>query len=267
MTAGGTGPMAAQAEMPAGEEQTRIGELLERIARPRLCGSAGAAEVDGAIRGELERLGYEVRELPFTFSALPGRWAVPAAGVLLALAGIISAACAAAHNGAAALAVLAVAVALLIVAGANAGDAIRRLPWQRLEGVNWLATRPGARPSYLVSAHRDSKSQAVPLLARAAAIVGALVSLAALFLLDLVALIGPERWHLALPAVLVALVAAAAGTTLALCIVRNDSPGALDNASGLVALLALAARERGNPDVGFLLTDAEELGLAGASAV
>ncbi len=44
----------------------------------------------------------------------------------------------------------------------------------------------------------------------------------------------------------------------------NRSPGALDNASGLAALLAVA--ERAPADIGFLVTDGEELGLAGARA-
>jgi len=48
--------------------------------------------------------------------------------------------------------------------------------------------------------------------------------------------------------------------------VGNTSPGALDNASGVAALLAIAAHTRDRNDIAFLVTDAEELGLAGASA-
>jgi len=44
---------------------------------------------------------------------------------------------------------------------------------------------------------------------------------------------------------------------------RIFSPGAIDNASGC-ALLLLSARQRGRPDYGILLTDAEEYGLQGA---
>ncbi len=48
------------------------------------------------------------------------------------------------------------------------------------------------------------------------------------------------------------------------CFVRNDSAGAVDNASGVVAVL-LAARSASAPrDVGVLVTSGEELGLAGA---
>lgn len=60
----------------------------------------------------------------------------------------------------------------------------------------------------------------------------------------------------------------AGGVPLALSRMGNDSPGALDNASGLAALLAVAHREADGPsDVAFLITDAEEFGLAGARAV
>src|SRR5512140_2786242 len=129
---------AALRDIPvAPEERSRITDVLAHVARPRLCGSDGAAEVDGYLRGELDRLGYEVRELPFTFSSLPGRWALPAAGVLLIVTGVTSAALAARHHGAAALIVLLVAATLLGCAAANAEKAIRRLPWGRISGSNW----------------------------------------------------------------------------------------------------------------------------------
>lgn len=264
---GGTEQLATRTAASEAEERARIRDVLANVARPRLCGSEGAQHVDEYIRGELTRLGYEVRELPFTFSATPGRWAVPAAGVLLILTGVSSSALAAGHHGLTALVVLVLAVFLLALAATKAAAAIQSLPWERMQGINWLASRPGARPRYVLAAHRDSKSQAVPLIARAAAIGGGIVAILALLLLDLVALLGPDRWHLGVPALLIAVACAAAGATLAACIVRNDSPGALDNASGVAALLALAARERESLDVAFLLTDAEELGLAGASAV
>jgi hypothetical protein len=47
-------------------------------------------------------------------------------------------------------------------------------------------------------------------------------------------------------------------------LVGQPLPGALDNASGLAALLAVAAESVRHGDVAFLVTDAEELGLVGA---
>jgi Zn-dependent M28 family amino/carboxypeptidase len=112
-------------------------------------------------------------------------------------------------------------------------------------------------------AHRDSKSQPVPLAFRGPAIVVAIVS----WLVLLVAAL----FHTArpLPAGMILLLGTLgvlAGVVLIFCWVDNRSPGALDNASGVVAALGIAARERAEGDVAFLITDAEELGLAGARA-
>ena len=87
----GTEQLATRMGPPEDEERARIRDVLENVARPRLCGSEGAQAVDRYVRGELERLGYEVRELPFTFSRVPGRWGVPAAGLLLIITGVLSA--------------------------------------------------------------------------------------------------------------------------------------------------------------------------------
>jgi len=64
-----------------------------------------------------------------------------------------------------------------------------------------------------------------------------------------------------------ALSAGLSALVLAFCWVENNSPGALDNASGVAALLGLAHQQRGAGDVALLVTDAEELGLAGARAI
>jgi Zn-dependent M28 family amino/carboxypeptidase len=58
-----------------------------------------------------------------------------------------------------------------------------------------------------------------------------------------------------------------AAVILIFCWVDNNSPGALDNASGVATLLGIAEREGTGSDVAFLITDAEELGLAGARAI
>ena len=52
---------------------------------------------------------------------------------------------------------------------------------------------------------------------------------------------------------------------LALCFIGNRSNGALDNATGVAAVL-LAARDSSSTSFGVIITSAEELGLAGAHA-
>jgi Zn-dependent M28 family amino/carboxypeptidase len=67
-------------------------------------------------------------------------------------------------------------------------------------------------------------------------------------------------WHgLALAAVIGALPSV-------FCFVRNGSPGAVDNASGVVAVLIAVQSGSAPRDLGVLITSGEELGLAGARA-
>jgi Zn-dependent M28 family amino/carboxypeptidase len=60
--------------------------------------------------------------------------------------------------------------------------------------------------------------------------------------------------------------AAVGGRAVAASVVRNESPGAVDNASGVAAVLAAAALVDPAASVGVLIPSAEELGLAGARA-
>lgn len=247
------------------EEQRALGEALRSLARPRLTGSAGAAEVAAELRRRFEALGYQVAELHFAFSTWPGRFGLPAVGVVyLGGAGLSAWALVRGRPGTALLALLAAAAAVALL-GAWLPAAIARLPWGRVETANWLVCRPGARPEYLVVAHRDSKSQPVSTFTRAGGILLAAFAWLALAVQAVLALIDPA-WRWAPGPLAAAGLAAAAGLILGLCRAENGSPGALDNATGLAALLALARREADQDDVAFLVTDGEELGLAGARA-
>jgi Zn-dependent M28 family amino/carboxypeptidase len=141
---------------------------------------------------------------------------------------------------------------------------ISRLKWGRIEAKNLLAFGAGKRPRYVVMAHLDSKSQLVPLALRAPAIVLTVLAWLAMLIIAVVAIVEPVggAWVLVSTAVGVT-----AGILLLLSYAEDKSPGALDNASGLTALLGLAEQQREHGDVGFLVTDGEELGLAGARAI
>ncbi len=266
MTAFSSEQLTAPVAPADDRERARVQHVLGRLARPRMTGSPGAAEAENFLRGELRDLGYEIRELPFSFSTLPGRYGVSLAGVIFLLCGVGSAVLADAHDGGAALTVYLLGTLVIALGGFSARRAVAQLPWGRLHTANWLAARPGARPRYLVVAHRDSKSQPVPLFLRAGAVALALLAALGLLLLDIAAILTPDSWHLDFFAWCVGLASAGAGAVLILCYVRNDSPGALDNGTGVAAVLGVAAREKGNADVAFLITDGEELGLAGSSA-
>jgi hypothetical protein len=159
---------------------------------------------------------------------------------------------------------LAGAVLLTILFFINA-DAKRRwivgLRFQRTRSVNLEARR--GDPTVWLIAHLDSKSQTVPMLVR----IGSSVALAAITFFALV-LLTVSAFGLAADSSVwlgVQLAAIIAALPVIFCFVRNDSAGAVDNASGVVAVL-LASQSSAARDLGVLVTSGEELGLAGARA-
>jgi hypothetical protein len=240
-----------------------VAAVLREVAVPRLTGSEGAAQVTAAIRQRLEASGYEVEEHPFTFNPWPGRFGITAAGAVYLVVMVAAAALLSAGSPVGAVVLTSLLLVLAGVAAAFAPAAIDRLPFRQEQGSNLFAKRPGSRPRYIVMAHRDSKSQPVPLAFRGPAIVLAVLVWLALFVAAVYSMAQPVPGSLIL---VLGILAAVAGIILVFCWVDNRSPGALDNASGVVAALGVAARERDSGDVAFLITDAEELGLAGARA-
>ena len=142
---------------------------------------------------------------------------------------------------------------------------LHRLGRAPLEGVNVIAVRPRARVAVWLVAHYDSKGQplsmATRLVAAALAILGGLELLA----LAVRALLGPL--HPGMPDVLVGAAGVAGILLLAANGVTNHSPGAVDNAAGVVAVLATLDALPPEAGVGVLLPDAEEYGLLGARAL
>jgi hypothetical protein len=121
-------------------------------------------------------------------------------------------------------------------------------------GTNLEARR--GDPAIWLVAHLDSKSQPIPILVRAAAIVVCVllwVTLAVMAVLHI-------------PVHAVAIAAALAGLPVAISTVGARSPGALDNATGVATVLLAAERVDPSLPLGVLITSAEELGLAGARA-
>ncbi len=138
------------------------------------------------------------------------------------------------------------------------------VPLLRARGVNLIAVRGSGTPGVWLCAHIDTKSQPVPTLVRSLGLVvegaGYLIALV-VAAADAVSLTAHHAsWTFAAAVTLLGAVPVMLST------VSDHSPGALDNASGVATVLA-AARTLGDvPDVGVLITDAEELGLAGARA-
>ena len=249
---------------PAADPRTHIDsaevrEYVAELARPRRTGSAGARETEARLRARFQELGYETRALRFSFSTLPGRYGLPAAGAVLLGTAVSTPSLLVSGRPLGALVTACIGLLVATLPLLFLPRALQ-LPWGRVETANLLFTRDD--PQWIVMAHRDTKSQRAPTLVRTMALGLGGVAWMALTALAVAALIGTGAapgpiWPAAGALVL-------AGVVLAVSPAGNASPGALDNATGLAAALALARRV--GPDVAFLITDGEELGLAGARA-
>ena len=244
-------------------------ELVRVLARePRTAGGEAETRARGYCADQLRAAGFEVSEQPFEYSAFPGRWGTPLGG-LIALV-LLTSAAAAGRAGAAALAVVILTLgAAMLAAFARwlARTGVLAFPLERRRGVNLIARRSdgsGTEPRLWVLAHLDSKSQPVPILVRAAGItlLGMVwVAAVSVALLQLVSgREGPAGAWLAVNAVAILAAIPVIATT-----VGARSPGALDNATGVAAVLTAVAEAHGS-HFAVCLTSAEELGLAGARA-
>jgi hypothetical protein len=250
--------------MADAEAVRRAKILLDELSQtPRFAGSPEEAKARARCREELERAGFSCRDLPFEYSQWPGRWGPPLAALIQTVTILVVAHMAVHHGPLWALVVGAALVSALMLASA---DAKRRwtavFPWQRAASVNLEARR--GNPAVWLVAHIDSKSQTVPMLLRIASsvVLGAITALALLIiLLSLVAASPPGyAWHV------LALAAVVGALPSMFCFVRNESRGALDNASGVAAVLIASHAATTPQDLGVLITSGEELGLAGARA-
>ncbi len=237
------------------------GELIARIAVPRLPGSKALNQVEQIIAERLAAMGYAVARQPFAASARR-LTAVAVGGAALGWSTLGIApllmlpfpAWPAVLVGAAAL-----GLAGLLVWGVAAGRLAVGGP--EVAVANLVATR-GAVTLWLV-AHADSKAQRFSLAGRVLAVAAAGIGTLGLAALLAGRLAGPVPWWAALP---VAAVALLGGAALSLGAPQDRSPGAVDNASGVVAALVAAEQLRDRADVGVLITSAEEFGMLGAEA-
>ena len=238
--------------------------LRDIAATPRPTGGAAIAAVRQRCAQVLGELGYEVRELPFSFSAFPGRFGTPLVGALALAVVSFAAHCGARGARLIPLAVLVGGGATLTVLGLwLARRGVLVLPIMRVSGMNIEATQSSDTRVWLC-AHLDTKSQPVPTLMRAFGIglqsAGAATTLA----LAMAAAIGLAADYAVWAAA--ALVTLAGSIPVVFSVAGARSPGALDNASGVATVLSAARQLKDMEGVGVLLTDAEELGLAGAQA-
>jgi len=231
-------------------------------ARPS--GSPAADRARRYCAAVLAGAGFAVNEQSFEYSRFPGTAATPVAGALLTLGITACWLLRAAPEHWAPAAALAAAVALVAwLAGACTGDGVLTRSIARRNGTNLVATRGGSPPRTWLVAHLDTKWQPVSTLWRTAGIVVLALAVLASMVAAGAALARRDvgGWWTA------ALVAAwLGGLPVMGSVVGTRGPGALDNATGVAAVLAASELLAAASNVGVLITDAEELGLAGARA-
>jgi hypothetical protein len=238
------------------------------IARaPRAAGGVAESLARDHCASELRAAGFDVREEPFSYSAAPGRWGMPAAGAASAVVLACTALAGARGHAALALAMLVVAALVIAMLAPRAlGDGVATLPLARRSATNLVATRGASLPRVWLVAHVDSKSQPVPMVARVAGVACSLGAWAIALVLAVAQLALARVSPLWIP---IAVVGALAALPVMASVIGDASPGALDNASGVAAVLLAATSDLADapplPDqIGVLVTSAEELGLAGA---
>lgn len=231
---------------------------------PRAAGSAGEAAARDHCARTLRDAGFIVRDEPFEYSAFPGRYATSAFGLASTLV-LVAAAWVAMRGNVLGTAAVLLGGGVTIAAGALwvARVGVLRLPLARRHGVNLSATRGSEAPRVWLVAHLDSKSQPVPMLVRVGAIALHGLTWGAALLLCLMDLFGSfvtTAWSS------IGAAAVATGAPIVASVVGDRSDGAVDDASGVAAVLLAAATLPRELSIGIVLTSAEELGLAGARA-
>lgn len=270
-------------------DYARALDYTRRIAFPRRVGSRGEIQARQTIQEWFTNLGYEVNLQEFNFSDSFERWLKLEilAGQLLVLGALIVP-----DNlpglslvfGSLVLVLLVLTPLLhrkVLAASLHNLDTKANSVWpQRVQGLgkeyrsaNIVASPPcpaaEGRPKLVLMAHYDSKSQSLSLPARVAAIiivaVGGISFSASIILATFTGL--PE-----IVPVIFGGLTIISGIPLLILKNANDSPGALDNGSGIGILMHLAeilAKQdeiHQKLDIEFAATGAEEFALMGARA-
>ena len=234
--------------------------MREVLALQREAGSAGAAAARELVAGHLQHLGYRVERQRFGFvpSSLNG---FPVFGAGLGGLGLLELPLLTGDGlpGWAALPLLLGGLPRLLLVAVGIG-----LGWLPLgdvrEDENLVATRGEVPIRRWIVAHLDTKAQAQSMAGRLVALWVIGLAAAAQLALAFARLGGPVPLPVAGAAAGIAVLAGALAGRGRL---RGGSQGARDNGTGVAGALA-AAEASVDPEIGILITGAEEFGLVGA---
>ncbi|HEX9705085.1 MAG TPA: M28 family peptidase [Gemmatimonadales bacterium] len=235
--------------------------LLREIAVPRLAGSLSQARMMEPLKRELTNRGFTIAEQ--RFRAKPtGLIAMAFLGGVVAWTGLAVLSFGSAEPGSDVSRFVLIGLGL---AALFLGTPLRGALGGRATGaINLIATRGEQTPRVWLVAHYDAKGQVFSMATRL--LLAGCAGLGATALLALAAL---ARLGAAPPAVAwtaAAIAALLGGGPLTLNAWLRDSPGAVDNATGILTVLSIVDRLPPGASIGVLLPDAEELGLVGARA-
>lgn len=231
---------------------------LGAVSRPT--GSAATADARAYCANVLREVGFVTAEQPFEYSAFAGAFALPVVGVLIPpfawlLFGARS------LSTVTLVGVFAIAAVVGMALRYTSRDGVLDLPILRRRGVNLQAVRPGEEPLVWLIAHLDSKSQPVAMMTRVAGILATAIGVGPLAIIAISRLEPPNAVAWALLGL-----AWIGAIPLVFSFVRADNHGTLDNASGVATVLEASAMIPATVKVGILITDAEELAVAGGLA-
>lgn len=235
---------------------------------PRLVGTPGEKKAASAIKENLAGLGYHVLCESFSIYKTPWGYTRILMGASLLLLGF-------SRFLLSYLPLLGCFIILLLIVLEIGGGRgwlwfVRQKDGREIatsENI-WADLHPSDNASRLIiSAHYDSKSQSLKLKSRIYWLGAGMVSLVLLSVVYLKHSYYPSAWHLPAANIL-GMTAAISALRLMVVGTGNESPGALDNASGVGAVLACAEYFAQNPPAGisirYLFFGAEEYGLQGS---
>jgi hypothetical protein len=263
-------------------------QIAMHIARPRRVGSQAENQVGRELASRLEQSGLRVHAEPFRFSDASTiflKLEIIACQVLIAAAMCLYAIDSSVRTVTAALLILLPVLFNKLNRAVQQGsldEGQNHTAWRSLchrlgrsyHATTYVARLPRAygdasATHLLIVAHYDSKSQRMPLAAR---IFLFAMGMAGAMLFAILILLSPLAPVMVTPAMVLGGLALLAGVPLWFLDLGDDSPGAIDNASGVGVVMELAHALANDPqvrrklDLIVLLTSAEEVSTMGAVA-
>lgn len=250
-------------------DANRAKRIVESISFPRLPGSEGEERAKELIIGILKDSGYIPEIEDFQFSILPAEFFLKLSQVMI---GLLCASALFLFNDYRVWSFL-IAIVLIFIITKSTGwsgfiESLFDIQFFRIKSSNIFFKKVLHKdyPDIIFLAHHDSKSQTYPIIFRIILNIIGIFFVVFSIMLIIIGLI----FNLILP-VPVLLISGFFSVVPFLLLVfnftQNKSPGSMDNASGVAIVLELARILKdweGRANLYFLLTGAEELGLAGA---